>query len=62
MKVVGGTVVTGTPLKNASVAVVVMHGRDQDPQWMLDNLVAELHLPRAAFILPKGTVRTLSRP
>lgn len=46
------TVVVGHPLETASLAVVVVHGRDQDPHWMLENLVAPLDLPDAAFILP----------
>jgi phospholipase/carboxylesterase len=47
-----GSVVTGEPLETASVAVVVVHGRDQDPRWMLENLVWDLDLPSAAFVLP----------
>jgi phospholipase/carboxylesterase len=47
-----GTVVVGHPLQTASLAVVVVHGRDQDPHWMLEHLVGRLDLPRAAFILP----------
>jgi phospholipase/carboxylesterase len=58
MKVAGGTVVTGTPLESASVAVVVMHGRDQDPRWMQEHLVDELDLPRAAFIFPEAGANT----
>jgi predicted esterase len=53
-----GTVVVGEPLGSASLAVVVMHGRDQDPQWMLENLVWELDLPNAAFILPAAENNT----
>jgi phospholipase/carboxylesterase len=47
-----GTVLVGEPLETASIAVVVVHGRDQDPHWMLDNLVRPLDLPHVAFILP----------
>jgi len=47
-----GTVLAGAPLESASVAVVVVHGRDQDPDWMLEHLVQRLDLPEAAFILP----------
>jgi predicted esterase len=57
-RLASGTVVAGAPLDAASVAVVVMHGRDQDPQWMVDNLVAGLDLPRAAFILPEAENNT----
>jgi phospholipase/carboxylesterase len=46
------TVVVGAPLETASLVVVVVHGRDQDPHWMLEHLVAPLGLPDAAFILP----------
>jgi len=49
-----GTVVAGEPLETASIAVVVVHGRDQDPRWMLENLVWELDLPRAAYVLPSA--------
>jgi phospholipase/carboxylesterase len=47
-----GTVVVGHPLETASLVVVVLHGRDQDPDWMLEHLVGRLDLPDAAFILP----------
>src|SRR5215212_1787604 len=47
-----GTVLVGEPLETASIAVVVVHGRDQDPHWMLDNFVRPLDLPHVAFILP----------
>jgi hypothetical protein len=47
-----GTVVVGRPLQTASLAVVVVHGRDQDPHWMLEHLVGRLDLPLTAFILP----------
>jgi phospholipase/carboxylesterase len=53
-----GTVVTGEPLESASIAVVAVHGRDQDPRWMLENLVRQLDLPRAAFILPEAENNT----
>jgi phospholipase/carboxylesterase len=46
------TVVVGRPLETASLAIVVIHGRLQDPHWMLEHLVAPLDLPDAAFILP----------
>jgi predicted esterase len=46
------TVVVGRPLQTASLAVVVVHGRDQDPHWMLEHLVGRLDLPDTAFILP----------
>jgi phospholipase/carboxylesterase len=42
----------GEPLETASIAVVVVHGRDQNPRWMLENLVWQLDLPRAAYVLP----------
>ena len=46
------TVLVGHPLETASLVVVVVHGRDQDPHWMLEHLVGLLDLPDAAFILP----------
>jgi predicted esterase len=51
-------VVAGEPLESASVAVVTLHGRDQDPRWMLENLVSQLDLPRVAFILPEAENNT----
>ena len=54
-----GTVVAGEPLETASIAVVVVHGRDQDPRWMLENLVWQLDLPRAAYVLPVRRERLL---
>ena len=35
-------VIAGT--RDAGVAAVVVHGRDQDPEYMLDRLVARLGL------------------
>jgi phospholipase/carboxylesterase len=55
---VDGTVLAGAPLERASLAVVVVHGRDQDPGWMLENLVLQLDLPNAAFILPEAENNT----
>ncbi len=51
---VSGMVVAGEPLETASIAVVAVHGRDQDPRWMLENLVWQLDLPRAAYVLPSA--------
>jgi phospholipase/carboxylesterase len=51
-------VVVGEPLETASVAVVVVHGRGQDPYWMLEHLVRPLDLPRVAFILPAAEDRS----
>jgi phospholipase/carboxylesterase len=53
-----GSAVVGQPLESAAIAVVVLHGRDQDPRWMLENLVWELDLPQAAFILPEAENNT----
>jgi predicted esterase len=53
-----GTVLAGAPLETASLAVVVVHGRDQDPQWMLENLVQPLKLPHVAFLLPAAEDRS----
>lgn len=47
-----GMSLVGEPLRSASIAVVAVHGRDQEPQWMLDHLVSRLDLPGAAYILP----------
>jgi protease I len=45
-------VVVGAPLEEATLAVVAVHGRDQSPEWILDNLIRPLELPGAAYILP----------
>jgi phospholipase/carboxylesterase len=42
----------GAPLHEASVAAVVVHGRDQDPAYMLEHLVAPLGLSGIAYLLP----------
>jgi phospholipase/carboxylesterase len=42
----------GAPLHDARVAAVVVHGRDQDPAYMLEHLVAPLGLSGIAYLLP----------
>jgi predicted esterase len=44
--------IVGAALETARVAVVVVHGRDQDPAWMLEHLVRPLELDDVAFLLP----------
>jgi phospholipase/carboxylesterase len=47
-----GTTVTGPVLAKASLVVVVLHGRGQDPNWMLQHLVRPVRLPQVAYVLP----------
>jgi phospholipase/carboxylesterase len=42
----------GVPLREARVAAVVVHGRDQDPAYMLEHLVEQLAVPGVAYLLP----------
>jgi phospholipase/carboxylesterase len=48
------SVLAGAPLASASLAVLVVHGRDQDPAWMLEHLVAPLGLDDVAWVLPEA--------
>jgi predicted esterase len=42
----------GAALTTARRAVVVVHGRDQSPAYMLEHLVEPLGLPDTAYVLP----------
>jgi predicted esterase len=42
----------GAALGKARAAAVVVHGRGQEPAYMLDNLVARLDLGDVAYVLP----------
>jgi phospholipase/carboxylesterase len=48
----------GAPLQDARVAAVVVHGRDQDPAYMLEHLVEPLGLPAVAYLLPTAAGRS----
>jgi len=48
----------GPPLHDARVAAVVVHGRDQDPAYMLEHLVEPLALPGIAYLLPVAAGRS----
>jgi phospholipase/carboxylesterase len=48
----------GLPLQDARVAAVVVHGRDQDPAYMLEHLVERLAVPGIAYLLPVAAVRS----
>jgi phospholipase/carboxylesterase len=51
------TATAGNP--EAVVAAVVVHGRDQDPEYMLDRLVARLRLDDdVAYVLPRAADRS----
>jgi phospholipase/carboxylesterase len=43
---------TGATLGAASLACVAVHGRNQDPAYMAEHLVAPLGLPDVAWVLP----------
>jgi phospholipase/carboxylesterase len=48
------TVLAGAPLERARRAAIVVHGRDQEPAYMLDNLVRRLELDDVAYVLPSA--------
>jgi phospholipase/carboxylesterase len=48
----------GVPLNDARVAAVVVHGRDQDPSYMLEHLVERLAVPDIAYLLPAAAGRS----
>jgi phospholipase/carboxylesterase len=45
-------VTVGSPVAGARRVAVVVHGRDQDPEYVLEHLVARLDAPDVAFVLP----------
>jgi phospholipase/carboxylesterase len=45
-------VLAGAPPEAARVGAVVVHGRGQDPAYMLEHLVARLAVPEVAYVLP----------
>ena len=48
----------GAALGDARVAAVLVHGRDQDPGYMREHLVAPLARPDVAYLLPAAPGRT----
>jgi phospholipase/carboxylesterase len=42
----------GAPVDRAERVVVTVHGRDQDPAYMIQHVVDRLDLDRVAFVLP----------
>jgi phospholipase/carboxylesterase len=51
------TAMVGDP--GAAVAAVVVHGRDQDPEYMLEEVVQRLALDdRVAYVLPRAADRS----
>ena len=53
-----GTLHAGAPLREAAVAAVVVHGRDQDPEYMVEHLVSGLGQSEVAYLLPRHAERT----
>jgi phospholipase/carboxylesterase len=51
-------VTVGPPVAEARRVAVVVHGRDQDPAYMLEHLVARLDAPDVAFVLPVAAERS----
>lgn len=45
-------VTVGPPVGEARRVALVVHGRDQDPAYMVEHLVGPLGLPDVAFVLP----------
>jgi phospholipase/carboxylesterase len=45
-------VIVGRALARARRVAVLVHGRAQDPTYMLEHLVARLDAPEVAFVLP----------
>jgi predicted esterase len=50
--------VAGADLGTAAVVAVVVHGRDQDPSYMLENLVRPLERPGFTYLLPTADGRS----
>jgi phospholipase/carboxylesterase len=48
-----GTLRAGAPLERAAAAAVVVHGRDLDPEYMMDNLVGGAEVDGVAYALPR---------
>jgi phospholipase/carboxylesterase len=48
----------GVPLERASVAAVLVHGRDQDADWMRGSLVEPLGRSDVAYLLPEAPRRS----
>jgi predicted esterase len=51
-------VTAGPPVGEARRVAVVVHGRDQDPAYMLEHLVGRLDAPDVAFVLPVAAGRS----
>jgi phospholipase/carboxylesterase len=51
-------VVAGAPLASARVAAVLVHGRGQDPGYLLEHLVTPLDLADVAYVLPAAPGNT----
>jgi phospholipase/carboxylesterase len=51
-------VLAGAPLHVARRVAIVVHGRDQEPAYMLDNLVLPLDLDDVAYVLPSAAAHS----
>jgi phospholipase/carboxylesterase len=43
---------------DAAIGAVVVHGRDLDPEWMLDSVVRRVGLDDVAYVLPRAAERS----
>jgi phospholipase/carboxylesterase len=48
----------GAPLATASAVAIVVHGRDQSPEWMREFLIDRLDVRDVAFIAPEAADNT----
>jgi phospholipase/carboxylesterase len=55
-----GLALRGAPVGSGSLAVVLLHGRDQDPAWMDEHVLARLapRLPDVSWVLPAAPGRS----
>lgn len=51
----------GAPVKEADVVAVLLHGRAQTPEYMLENVVRRIDLPGIAYLAPAAAERTWYR-
>jgi phospholipase/carboxylesterase len=53
-----GPIAYGAPVEQAERAVVLLHGRDQGPEFMEEHVVRRLALPRVAYVAPVAPERS----
>jgi phospholipase/carboxylesterase len=50
--------VEGAPLESAALAVVLVHGRTQDPSYMRENVIDRLACADLSYVLPRAADHT----